>query len=125
MVWRWDDVSSSTWVFSSDDVPGLRSNSTSLPESHSELQVHIPTFRRHPARREAYLPPLPPPPHLSSSKCVTREMAHSLSPCAVLWGSLLGDGTIGTVGEAFNCYFDLHIVKLLKIAILYVIDLVE
>ena len=38
VVWRWDDLSSSTWAFSSDDVPDLRSNRTSLPESPRRIQ---------------------------------------------------------------------------------------
>ena len=60
-----------------------------------------------------------------SSTCYTCKMVHSFSLCVLACVSLLGDDTVSALGEECNCCCDLCVIKLLKIAIGYVVDLVE
>merc|ERR1712054_463033 len=78
----------------------------------------VPSSRRHLGRRARTRPPGRP----ISSTC---KMVHSFSLCVLACGSLLGDGTIGALGEECNCCCDLCVIKLLKVAIGDVVDLVE
>lgn len=88
---------------------------------HPEQQVHICSSRCHLDHRARTRPPGRP----TTSTCFTCKMVHSFSLCVLACDSLLGDGTISALDEERNCCFDLCVVKLLKIAIGYVVDLVE